>query len=267
MQLTVIGAGNMASALVNGILKSKILLPSDINITDLDNDKLNIMKEKGVNTFNDNVKAIDGADIILLAVKPNIYPIVAKQIANTDAVKNAIIVTIAPGIAISSIKEWLGFDAKVIRTMPNTPAMVGAGMTALCYDAPVTEEDYKKVEKLFGTVGETALMSEKLVNATVSVSGSSPAYVYMMIEAMADAAVYDGIPRATAYKMAAQSVLGSAKMILETGRHPGELKDMVCSPAGTTIGAVQVLEEEGFRSSIIKAMLECNKIASNMNKK
>lgn len=266
MKLTIIGAGNMASALAGGILKSGMLRPSDINITDTDNKKLDIMKEKGVNTFNDNKLAVKDAQIILLAVKPNIYPLVIKEIAQTEEVKNAVIVTIAPGITIASIKEQLGFDAKVIRTMPNTPAMVGEGMTAMCYEEPVTAEDFADVKKLFDTVGKSVLMSEKLVGASVSVSGSSPAYVYMMIEAMADAAVCDGIPRAAAYEMAAQSVLGAAKMVLETGKHPGELKDMVCSPGGTTIGAVRVLEEEGFRNSIIKAMLECNKIASSMGK-
>lgn len=266
MKLTIIGAGNMASALANGILKSGMLRPADINITDKDDKKLAVMKEKGLNTFNDNKSAVKNADVILLAVKPNIYPVVIKEISQIDDVKNAVIVTIAPGISIASVKEQFGFDAKVIRTMPNTPAMVGEGMTAMCYENPVTCEDFENVKKLFDTAGECILMSEKLVGASVSVSGSSPAYVYMMIEAMADAAVCDGIPRTDAYKMAAQSVLGAAKMVLETGKHPGELKDMVCSPGGTTIGAVRVLEEEGFRNSIIKAMLECNKIASSMRK-
>lgn len=265
MKLTVIGAGNMASALVGGILKSGMLKPSDISITDTDDTKLEIMKEKGINVFDCNKSAVKGADVILLAVKPNIYPNVIKEISQED-IKKAVIVTIAPGITIASVKEQLGFDAKVIRTMPNTPAMVGEGMTAMCYEEPVSAEDFAEVKKLFDTVGRNVLMSEKLVGASVSVSGSSPAYVYMMIEAMADAAVCDGIPRASAYEMAAQSVLGAAKMVLETGKHPGELKDMVCSPGGTTIGAVRVLEEEGFRNSIIKAMLECNKIASSMGK-
>ncbi|MCH5186643.1 MAG: pyrroline-5-carboxylate reductase [Oscillospiraceae bacterium] len=266
MKLTVIGAGNMASALVNGILKSGMLEPENINITDTDAGKLTVMKDKGVNTYSDNKEAVKNSDIILLAVKPNIYPAVLKEISGEEAVKNAVTVTIAPGISIATVKETLGFDAKVVRTMPNTPAMAGAGMTALCYESPVTEDDFENVRKLFATVGECELMSEKLVSASVSVSGSSPAYVYMLIEAMADAAVYDGMPRATAYKMAAQSVLGSAKMVLETGKHPGELKDMVCSPGGTTIGAVRVLEEEGFRSAVINAMIECNRIALSMGK-
>ncbi len=267
MRLAIIGAGNMATALAEGILKKRVLNPADINISDPDKAKSERMKEKGVNVFSDNIQAVKNADVILLAVKPNIYPVVIKEIAETEDVKNAVIVTIAPGISISSVKQQLGFDAKVIRTMPNTPAMAGEGMTAMCFEEPVTDEDLRKVKSLFDTVGKCEIMSEKLVDISVSVSGSSPAYVYMLIEAMADAAVHDGMPRGMAYTMAAQSVLGAAKMVLETGKHPGELKDMVCSPGGTTIGAVRVLEEQGFRSSVIDAMIECNRIAAEMGKK
>lgn len=148
--------------------------------------------------------------------------------------------------------------------MPNTPAMVGAGMTAACANALVTKEELEKVLTILRSFGEVEVVSEHLIDAVVSASGSSPAYVFMMIEAMADAAVADGMPRPQAYKFAAQAVMGSAKMILETGKHPGELKDMVCSPAGTTIEAVQVLEERGFRSAIIEAMRVCAEKSRNM---
>jgi len=264
MKLTVIGAGNMSTALVNGIIRKGVVASGDICVSDLDNEKLSAMAEKGVKTTNSNLDAAKNADVIILAVKPNIYPIVLNELSALENKNDIIFVSIAPGITIKNIKDGLGCEAKVVRTMPNTPAMVGEGMSVLCYEAPVTEEDYTCVKTLFEAVGEVELMSEKMLNAVVSVSGSSPAYVYMFIEAMADAAVYDGIPRNVAYKLAAQSVLGSAKMVLDTGKHPGELKDMVCSPGGTTIRAVQVLEEEGFRSSVIKAMLECNKKANNM---
>ena len=148
--------------------------------------------------------------------------------------------------------------------MPNTPAMVGAGMTAACANALVTKEELEKVLTILRSFGEVEVVSEHLIDAVVSASGSSPAYVFMMIEAMADAAVAEGMPRVQAYKFAAQAVMGSAKMILETGKHPGELKDMVCSPAGTTIEAVQVLEERGFRSAIIEAMRVCAEKSRNM---
>ena len=142
--------------------------------------------------------------------------------------------------------------------------MVGAGMTAACANALVTKEELEKVLTILRSFGEVEVVSEHLIDAVVSASGSSPAYVFMMIEAMADAAVADGMPRPQAYKFAAQAVMGSAKMVLETGKHPGELKDMVCSPAGTTIEAVQVLEERGFRSAIIEAMRVCAEKSRNM---
>lgn len=264
MKLTVIGAGNMSTALVDGIVKKGVVPAEDICVTDTDDAKIEKAKSKGLNATKDNTEAAKNADVIIIAVKPNVYPTVVKELSELENKDEKIFVSIAPGIKIEQIKTWLSFDAKVIRTMPNTPAMVGEGMTVLCYEEPVTEEDYKKVNALFEAVGRVELMSETLLNSVVSVSSSSPAYVYMFIEAMADAAVHDGIPRAVAYELAAQSVLGSAKMVLETGKHPGELKDMVCSPGGTTIRAVQVLEEEGFRSAVIKAMLACTKKANNI---
>lgn len=141
--------------------------------------------------------------------------------------------------------------------MPNTPALVGEGMSALCPNEMVTKRDLEDVLNIFNSFGQTEIVSEKLMDVVTSVSGSSPAYVYMIIEAMADAAVLDGMPRNQAYKFAAQAVLGSAKMVLETGMHPGALKDMVCSPGGTTIEAVATLEEKGLRTAIISAMQRC----------
>ena len=148
--------------------------------------------------------------------------------------------------------------------MPNTPALVGEGMTGVCKNELVSEAELLGVNKLLGAFGKVEEVPEYLMEAVVSVSGSSPAYVFMFIEAMADAAVREGIPRKKAYKFAAQAVLGSAKMVLETGMHPGELKDMVCSPAGTTIEAVRVLEEKGLRSAVMEAMKECTKAAKSL---
>ena len=148
--------------------------------------------------------------------------------------------------------------------MPNTPAMVGEGMTAACPNAQVTKEDLDCALSILSAFGKVEVVPERLMDVVVSVSGSSPAYVFMFIEAMADAAVADGMPRAQAYQFAAQAVYGSAKMVLETGKHPGELKDMVCSPAGTTIEAVRVLEEKGFRSAVIEAMKACTEISGKL---
>ena len=148
--------------------------------------------------------------------------------------------------------------------MPNTPAMVLEGMTAACVNEAVTKEEQEYAYEILNCFGKTEFVPERLIDAVVAVSGSAPAYVFMMIEAMADAAVSEGMPRPQAYKFAAQAVLGSAKMVLELGKHPGELKDMVCSPAGTTIEAVRVLEERGFRSALIEAMKACADVSRNL---
>jgi pyrroline-5-carboxylate reductase len=264
MKLAVIGAGNMATAIVTGIVKNNMVPAENIIVTDLDCNKLKAISKLKVNVSDDNIGAAKDADIVLIAVKPHIYPAVLEQLTCIDGLDKKIIVTIAPGFSIKRVKNIIGEQAHVVRTMPNTPALVGEGMTVMCYEEPTTEQEYNSIEKLFASFGKTQLLSETLVNEVTSMSGSGPAYVYIMIEAMADAAVYDGIPRNTAYKLAAQTVLGSAKMVLETGKHPGELKDNVCSPGGTTIRAVKVLEDEGFRSSLINAMIACNEKARDM---
>lgn len=151
--------------------------------------------------------------------------------------------------------------------MPNTPSLVGEGMSVLSYGDNVEKDEKKLAQEIFACVGKVEVLDENIITEVTALNGSSPAYVYILIEAMAEAAVKDGIQRSTAYKMAAQSVLGSAKMVLETGLHPGVLKDQVCSPGGTTIAAVCKLEEQGFRNSIIKAMEACNNRASEINKK
>jgi len=154
---------------------------------------------------------------------------------------------------------------KIIRTMPNTPAMVCEGMTAVCPNPLVSKQELEYICKLLSSFGKAEVVAEYMMDAVVAVSGSSPAYVFMFIEAMADAAVKEGLPRDKAYKFAAQAVYGSAKMVLETGKHPAVLKDMVCSPAGTTIDAVEVLERNGFRSSVMQAMDACAKKAKALS--
>ena len=161
----------------------------------------------------------------------------------------------------------LGETAKVIRTMPNTPALVGEGMSALCANRNITKEELQDVVKIFESFGKIEILEEKLIDVVPAVSGSSPAYVYMFIEALGDGAVLQGMPRDKAYKMAAQAVLGAAKMVLETGEHPGKLKDDVCSPGGTTIEAVYTLEKNNFRGPVISAMESCTEKAIKMGKK
>ena len=224
-----------------------------------------VKNEFKINTTTDSSEVVKGSDIIIVAVKPNVYDIVLNSI-NEFIDSNKIIVTIAAGKTIESIEVVIGCDKKIIRTMPNTPALVNEGMSCLCKNKNVSDEELNLVKDIFTSFGKAEIVPEYLVDSVIGVSGSAPAYVFMFIEAMADAAVLSGMPRAQAYTFAAQAVMGSAKMVLETGKHPGELKDMVCSPGGTTIEAVKTLEEEGFRSAVIKAIDKCiekSKVMSN----
>lgn len=219
--------------------------------------------ELGIRLTADNKSVAEFADILFLAVKPQYYEEVIAEIKDTVS-DDEIIVSIAPGKSLSWFDEMFGKSLKVIRTMPNTPAMVGEGMMGVCANERVLQAELDTVLDLCSGFSKAEMIDEKLMDVVTAVSGSSPAYVFMFIEAMADAAVAGGMPRSQAYTFAAQAVLGSAKMVLETGKHPGELKDMVCSPAGTTIQAVRVLEEKGMRSSVFEAMMKCLDISRKM---
>lgn len=263
MKLGFIGCGNMATAILGGILKKQLLSPDEIIASALHQETLERAAETyHIHTTLDNCEAA-AADIVFLAVKPQFYEQVIKEIRDTVTEKQ-LIVSIAPGKTIATITEWFGKDIKLLRTMPNTPAMVGEGITAVCPAETVTEEELQQILTLLESCGTTEVMPERLVDAFAAVCGSSPAYVFMFIEALADGAVRDGIPRSQAYRLAAQAVLGSAKMVLETGRHPGELKDMVCSPAGTTIEAVAAMEKAGFRSAVLEGMKACSDKTKSM---
>ena len=251
-----IGTGNMGYAILKGLLK--IYSQDELMITDANKDKRQqVSQETGVAAAEDNETLAKSVKYIVLAVKPQYYGAVLKDIAPV-VTKEQVIISIAPGITIDDLKRELGDDKRIVRAMPNTPALIGEGMTGVCYDRQLfTEEEEKEIHTFFSSFGKMRIVEERLINAVVCVSGSSPAYVYMFIEALADSAVKYGLPRDTAYEMAAQAVAGSAKMVLETGKHPGELKDAVCSPGGTTIAAVSALEEAGFRSAVIKAADAC----------
>ncbi len=263
MKLTFIGCGNMGQAILKGILESQKLSKDDIMATARSRETLGKLKETfGVATSESNKEAASWGDIIILAVKPQMYEAVIGDIK--EELKGKIIVSIAAGQSLNKLEELLGKDSKIIRTMPNTPAMVLEGMTALCPNKNIAEEELNTIEDIFSAFGKTEVIEEKQMDAFIGICGSSPAYVFMFIEALADAAVKEGLPRAKAYRMAAQAVLGSAKLVLETSKHPGELKDMVCSPGGTTIEAVAALEEYGFRSSVIKAVERCSEKSRTM---
>lgn len=264
MKLGFVGTGNMATAMMGGILANGLAKADEIIGADLSEaGRKKVQETYGICVTADNKEAARQAKILILSVKPQFYSDVIADIKD-EITDNHLIITIAPGKTLTWVEEQFGKPVKIIRTMPNTPAMVGEGMTAVCKNEYVTEKEMEEALQILGSFGKAEVIPEQLMDAVVSVSGSSPAYVFILIEAMADAAVSGGMPRSQAYKFAAQAVMGSAKMVLETGRHPAELKDMVCSPAGTTIEAVRVLEERGFRSAVIEAMKTCEAISKSL---
>ena len=255
-----IGCGNMGKAILGGLIASGQVLPGQIWVYTPSPDKVTALHEQfGINAAESAQEVAQIADIIFAAVKPGIMIKVLSEITSSLN-KDSLVVSIAAGITLDQLARALGHDRKIIRAMPNTPALVNAGMTS------VTPEDTADVLNSFRCFGEAEVIAEPMIHPVVGVSGSSPAYVFMFIEAMADAAVLGGMPRAQAYKFAAQAVMGSAKMVLETGEHPGTLKDMVCSPGGTTIEAVRVLEEKGFRAAVIEAMTKCMEKSEKLSK-
>ncbi|MBE5921498.1 MAG: pyrroline-5-carboxylate reductase [Lachnospiraceae bacterium] len=251
-----IGMGNMGYAMLKGVLHH--FEPSEIIFTDVNEDRMEaVAQETGVSYAFSNAECANKAKYIVLAIKPQFYPQVLKNIQNVVR-EDQVVISIAPGIAIDTIKMTLGSDARIVRAMPNTPALVGEGMTGVCYeDGMLTVTEIEFIETFFASFGKMRKVDEKLLSAITCVSGSSPAYVFMFIEALADSGVKYGLARKEAYEFAAQTVLGAAKLMLETGEHPGVLKDQVCSPAGTTIAGVAALEEYGLRNAVLKATDAC----------
>ena len=255
-----IGLGSMASAMIGGMLRKKLVEPEDIlGNAKTEKTRLKAKEAWGITILHDNAEVAREADIVVLAVKPQFFEEVIGELQGlgADAWQKKLLISLAPGKTMEWFEKSFGFPVPMIRCMPNTPALVGEGCTGMCVSAGISEEAAEEVKRLTDSFGRTVMVPEKLMDVVGAVSGSSPAYVFLFIEAMADAAVADGMARAQAYKFAAQAVLGSAKMVLETGKHPGELKDMVCSPGGTTIEAVRVLEEKGLRSAVFEAMKAC----------
>lgn len=260
-----IGIGNMGYAMLGGALAK--FKQNELTFTDLNKQRLEFVKEqKGVDYLEDNSTVVEQCKYIVLAIKPQFYNIALESIKG-KVTSEHIIISIAPGISIDSLKDSLGKGIKIVRAMPNTPALVNEGMSGICYSNDnFTENEKDVVDKLFSSFGKYEVITEQLLDAVVCASGSSPAYVYMFIEALADSAVRYGLPRDKAYTFVAQTVLGAAKMVLETGKHPGELKDQVCSPGGTTIAGVAALEQYGFRNAIIKASDQCYERSQEMKK-
>ena len=262
-----IGAGNMGGAIIKGIIASGIKAENVIVYDKNADAKKALCDECGAKGA-DEIGEVCSSDVIVLAVKPNVIYNVIDEIKDTFN-KQAIIISIAAGQSLDKLTNAFGYDRiRLVRVMPNTPALVGEGMSAVCFNKVMQSAENKKeaefVVSLFSAIGKAEVVAENLMDAVTGVSGSSPAYVFMLIEAMADAAVLGGMQRNQAYTFVAQAVLGSAKMVLESEKHPGELKDMVCSPGGTTIEAVKVLEEKGFRSAVMDAIDACIKKSKSM---
>ncbi|MEI9882183.1 pyrroline-5-carboxylate reductase [Atlantibacter hermannii] len=252
-----IGCGNMGKAILGGLLASGRVPASNIWVYTPTADHVAALQaEYGINGAQSAQEVAQATDIVFGAVKPNVMLKVMGDIASSLN-KDSLVVSIAAGITLDQLAIALGHDRKIIRAMPNTPSLVNAGMTSVTANALVSPEETDAVLGIFRSFGQAENVPEYMIHSIVGVSGSAPAYVFMFIEAMADAAVLGGMPRAQAYKFAAQAVMGSAKMVLETGKHPGELKDMVCSPGGTTIEAVKILEEKGMRAAVMEAMAKC----------
>ncbi|MDO4302912.1 MAG: pyrroline-5-carboxylate reductase [Bacillota bacterium] len=264
MTIGFIGLGNMAKAMIGGMLSKNIAKPEEIIGSAKTEETAKTVNETyGITVLKSNEEVAHKADVLILAVKPQMFDQVIPQMRDVVR-KDELIISIAAGKTISQIENAFGKELKLVRCMPNTPAMVGAGCSGVCRNERVNDADMELCMRLLGSFGLAEEVPEKLIDAVGGVSGSSPAFVFMFIEALADGAVKAGMPRQQALRFAAQAVMGSAKLMLETGKHPGELKDMVCSPGGTTIEGVQVLEKMGLRASVMSAVEACVEKSKNM---
>ncbi len=259
LKIGFIGAGNMGGALISGLIR-KGLPSANLYIHDIDAAKLDAYKSQGINICADNMEVAQNSDVVILAIKPNHFNDVLAELGGITA---PLFISIAPRIKMNQLHSYLSSTemARIVRAMPNTPCLVGEGMTAVTISD--REEDVEIAKTIFECVGMVEVIPEDEMDAVVALSGSSPAYVYIFIEALADAGVMAGLPKDKALRIATQAVKGSAAMIEETNLHPAILKDQVCSPKGTTIHAVAKLEECGFRNAIIQGATECIKYCSD----
>ena len=249
-----LGAGNMGEALIKGLTQGGLVPAGSISAADPRAEHLGqIAKRYGIQVVADNAALVTGADVVILAVKPQIMAAVLKEVAPVVD-DGKLLISIAAGVATKKLREHLGKAARLIRVMPNTPALVLEGVTAVARAEGLKPGDLEAAQELFGAVGRVVVLDEGAMDAVTGLSGSGPAYVAIAIEALADGGVKMGLDRATATLLAAQTVLGSARLILETGVHPAQLKDMVSSPGGTTIAGIAALEDGGFRRALMQAV-------------
>ncbi len=254
LRFAFIGGGNMAEALLKGLLSGLQVPPLHITATDIVPERLAYLETTyGISTSKDNLPTVQQHDVIILSVKPQTIPVVLEAI-RPAMMPDKLVISIAAGITLQTLQQGLGAESRVVRVMPNTPALVLAGAAGISPGAGATPQDVSLVEQMFNAVGRAVVVSDDMMDVVTGLSGSGPAFVFAFIEALSDGGVLMGLTRQMATDLAAQTVLGAAKMVLETGRHPGELKDMVTSPAGTTIAGMHALESGGLRGLMMEAV-------------
>jgi pyrroline-5-carboxylate reductase len=249
-----VGGGNMGEALIRGLLGANLVPPELMAATDVRTERTaQLTRQFGITAHDNNPRLVREADVVILAVKPQVMASVLAEIAPVVTARH-LLISIAAGVATATIRAGLGKDARIVRVMPNTPALVLQGAAAIAGGAGAAPEDLAVAEEIFGAVGRVVVLDEGAMDAVTGLSGSGPAYVAIVIESLADGGVRMGLDRATAMTLATQTVLGAAQLLLETGMHPGVLKDMVSSPGGTTIAGITALEEGGVRATFIRAV-------------
>ncbi|MBK7153191.1 MAG: pyrroline-5-carboxylate reductase [Sandaracinaceae bacterium] len=253
-KITFVGAGNMASAIIAGLLRANLVSASQITAVDLAQGALDkLSAAHGIHTTASTAEGVAGAAIVLLAVKPQVVQAVLPEVSKGIG-RDALLVSILAGVSCATLEAGLPAGTRVVRSMPNTPSLVGRGATALAAGTHAKRADLDAATALFDAVGLTVEVPERSLDAVTGLSGSGPAYVFLFLEALADGGVREGLPRDVALRLAAQTVLGAATMLLETGSHPGVLKDQVTSPGGTTIAGVEALESRAFRGAVMAAV-------------
>jgi pyrroline-5-carboxylate reductase len=252
-KIAVIGAGQMAEALIGGLLACRADAAAHLFVTDPVAARRDVIKARfDVRVGEDNLEAVSWADVVLLAIKPQVFDTVLQAVA--PRLTGHLVISIAAGVPIHRIQSHIAGQVRIVRVMPNAPAVVREGVSVLAFGQGVTEADRALVLTLFQSVGRVVALDERLMDAVTGLSGSGPAFIFMAIEALADGGVKAGLSRTIAEQLAAQTVLGAARMVLETGKHPAQLKDMVASPGGTTIAGLHELELGGLRACLIAAV-------------
>ncbi|RZC80932.1 hypothetical protein C5167_043524 [Papaver somniferum] len=263
-KLGFIGAGKLAENIARGVVKSGILPASRISTAHRSSDRRDVFSSFGVKVFEHNHQVVEHSDVIIFSVKPQMVKEVVLQL-KPSLTGDKLLVSIAAGIKLCDLQEWSG-NTRFIRVMPNTPSAVGQAASVISLGGTATEEDGLLMDSLFGAIGKTWRANEKMFDAVTGLSGSGPAYIFLAIEALADGGVAAGLPRDLAAGLAAQTVLGAAAMVVNTGKHPGQLKDDVASPGGTTIAAIHELEKGGFRGTLMNAVVAAANRSKELSK-